>query len=112
MSRWLTRNLGLLFLSLVLAFFFWAVATEAKDPTEEASFGSSIPIETTGLDEGMLAYGMDETRVRVELRAPQSVWETLRTSDLRAYIDLSDVTTGTLNVPIEVDVQVEPVQVL
>ena len=112
MSHWLGRNLGLLFLSLILAFFFWAVATEATDPTQEAPFVSSIPIETTGLDEDMLAYGMNGTRVRVELRAPQSVWETLSSNDLRAYIDLSEVTTGTLSVPIEVDVQVEPVQVL
>jgi YbbR domain-containing protein len=112
MSRWVARNLGLLFLSLILAFFFWAVATEATDPTQDASFRSSIAIETIGLDEGMLAYGMDETRVNVDLRAPQSVWETLRADNLRAYIDLSEVTTGTLNVPIEVDVQVMPVQVL
>jgi len=112
MSRWLARNLGLLAISLLLAFFFWAVATEAKDPTEEAPFNPSIPIETTGLDEDMLAYGMNETRVRVELRAPQSVWETLSINDLRAYIDLSEVTTGTLSVPVEVDVQMEPVQVL
>ncbi|MGC9394483.1 MAG: CdaR family protein [Anaerolineae bacterium] len=112
MNHWLGRNLGLLFLSLILAFFFWAVATEAKDPTETAPFNSSIPIETAGLDEDMLAYGMNGTRVRVELRAPQSVWETLSSDDLRAYIDLSEVTTGTLNVPVEVDVQVAPVQVL
>jgi YbbR domain-containing protein len=112
MSRWLARNLGLLLLSLVLAFFFWAVATEAKDPTQEAPFISSIPIETTGLDEGMLAYEMNGSRVRVELRAPQSVWETLSADDFRAYIDLSEVTTGTLTVPIKVDVQVSPVQVL
>ena len=112
MSRWLARNFALLLLSLVLAFFFWAVATEAKDPTEEAPFISSIPIETTNLDEGMLAYEMDATRVRVELRAPQSVWETLSVDDLQAYIDLADVTTGTLTIPVEVDVQVAPVQVL
>ncbi len=112
MSRWFGRNLGLMLLSLVLAFFFWAVATEAKDPTQDAPFGSSIPIEVTGLDEGLLAYGMNGTRVRVELRAPQSVWETLGSDSLRAYIDLSEVTTGTLTVPIRVDVQVTPVQVL
>ena len=50
MNRWLGRNLSSLFLSLLLAFFFWAVATEAKDPTLDAPFGSSIPIEATGLD--------------------------------------------------------------
>jgi YbbR domain-containing protein len=112
MSRWFGRNLSSLFISIILAFFFWAVATEAKDPTLDAPFGSSVPIEAVGLDEGMLAYGMNGTRVRVELRAPQSVWQTLTSDDLRAYIDLSDVTTGTLTVPIRVDAQVAPVQVL
>jgi YbbR domain-containing protein len=113
MSRWLARNLGLMILSLILAFFFWAVATEATDPTLEEPFGSSIPIEIIGLDEGMLAYGMSPTRVNVDqLRAPQSVWQTLTSDNLHAYIDLSDVSTGTLTVPIKVDVQVTPMQVL
>lgn len=112
MSRWLGRNLSSLFLSLLLAFFFWAVATEAKDPTLDAPFDTSIPIEVTGLDEGMLAYGMNGTRVRVELRAPQSVWQMLSSDNMRAYIDLSEVSTGTLTVPIRVDVQVAPAQVL
>jgi YbbR domain-containing protein len=113
MSRWLARNLGLMILSLILAFFFWAVATEATDPTLEAAFGSSIPIEVTGLDEDMLVYGMNPTRVNVEkLRAPQSVWQTLSADNFHAYIDLSEVATGTLTVPIKVDVQIAPVQVL
>ncbi len=112
MSRWLGRNLGSLLLSFLLAFFFWAVATEAKDPTQDAPFGSSIPVELTGLDEGMIAYRMNVTRVHVELRAPQSVWKTLTSANLHAYIDLSDVTTGTLTVPVKVDVQATPVQVL
>jgi len=112
MSHWLGRNLGSLFLSLLLAFFFWAVATEAKDPTQDGPFGTAIPIEIVGLDEGMLAYGLNGTRARVELRAPQSVWKTLSSENLRAYIDLSEVSTGTLALPIKVDVQVAPVQVL
>jgi YbbR domain-containing protein len=112
MSRWVGHNVGLLFLSLILAFFFWAVATEAKDPTQEAPFGPSIPLEIIGLDEGMLTYGMSDSRVRVELRAPQSVWEALTANDVHAYIDLSAVVTGTLSIPVEIDVVVEPVQVL
>jgi len=112
MSRWLGRNLGLLVLSFLLAFFFWAVATEAKDPTRERPYTASLLIETVGLDEGLLAYGMNGTRVRVELRAPQSVWNLLSGDDLHAYIDLSEVTTGTLTLPVKVDVLLEPAQVL
>lgn len=112
MTRWIGRNVGLLFISLLLAFFFWAMATEAEDPTQDAPFSLSLLVETVGLDEGMVAYGLNGARVRVELRAPQSVWRDLGADDLRASIDLSGVPTGTRTIPVQVDVLVVPVQVL
>lgn len=112
MSRWLGRNVSLILLSLALAVFFWAMATESEDPTQEGSFGAPISVEVQGVDEGMMAYGLDASRVRVEIRTPKSVWDALRPEDVRAYIDLSDVTTGTVQVPVQVDVRVSPVQLL
>ena len=112
MSRWMGRNLSLLLLSLMLAFFFWAVATEAENPTIENLFGTPIPIEIAGVPEGMKAYGLSDSRVRVELRTPRSVWESLSADDIRAYIDLSEATTGTLTVPLHVEVRIKPVQVV
>ncbi len=112
MTRLLGQNIGLFIISLVLAFFFWAIATETEDPTQQGQFSLSLPIETVNLDDTMLAYELSVSRARVELRAPESVWRTLTLEDMRAYIDLANINTGTLSVPIHVDVQVMPVQVL
>ena len=109
MRRWLGQNISLILLSLVFSFFFWAVATETNDPTVEG-FRMSIPVEIVGLDEAKVAYGVVGDRVRVELRAPKSVWDPLQLEDLRAYIDLSKVATGTLTLPIQFEAQVKPLQ--
>lgn len=112
MSRWLGQNISLILLSLVLAFFFWALAMEAEDPAQEGPFSTSIPLDTRGLSEDMVAYGMENVRVRVELKAPQSVWQNLSPDNIDAYIDLTNVNTGTLTLPVQVAIEVDPVQVL
>jgi len=66
MSRWLRQNISLILVSFVLAFFFWAIATESNDPTREGPFPASIPVETEGLGEDKMAYGIQGSRVRVE----------------------------------------------
>jgi YbbR domain-containing protein len=108
MSRWISQNVSLFVLSLLLAFFFWAAATEAEDPTRTDTYLSQIPVQITGLQEGMISYGATANRVRVDIKAPESVWQTLRPEDIVAYIDVSDVGTGTLSLPVEVDVTQQP----
>jgi YbbR domain-containing protein len=111
MSRWISQNLSLFLLALLLAFFFWAVATESEDPTQVRTFTAPIPVELRDLNEDMAAYGAENTRVRVEIRAPRSVWDNLRVEDIHAYIDLSDVPTGTLEVPVAIELAVSPATV-
>lgn len=111
MSRWISQNLSLFLLSLLLAFFFWAVATEAEDPTQVSTFPTPVPVEVRGLGEDVTAYGADNVRVRVEVRAPQSVWGNLRGEDIEAYIDLTDVETGTVEVPVHVELDAGPASV-
>ncbi len=108
MSRWIRENLGIFFLSLILAFFFWAVATEAEDPTHVAVYDTPIPVEIHGLPEDMVAYKLKDPQVLVEVKAPQSVWQILQRDDFVAYIDLSTATTGTVTVPIQVELRVKP----
>jgi YbbR domain-containing protein len=47
----------------------------------------------------------------VGIRAPTSVWNNLSVESINAYVDLSDVATGTLDVPIKVELDVEPANV-
>jgi YbbR domain-containing protein len=107
-SRWIAKNLSLMLLSLVLAFFFWAVATEAEDPTSTRVFNAAIPVEVRGLPEGMTTYGAELARVRVEIQAPKSVWDRLQADDIDAYVDLSSGQTGTYHVPVVAVIGLEP----
>lgn len=111
MSRRIFSNLGLFLFSLLLAFFFWAVATESEDPTKKETLASSVEVEIEGLPEDRVTYDAGNMRVLVTVRAPTSIWNNLRSDDFHAYIDLSDVPTGTLEVPIQVELRSEPTEV-
>lgn len=111
MSRWISQNMSLFLISLVLAFFFWAVATETEDPTRSDVYSVPITVEIQGLDETFTAYNIETERVRVGVTAPESVWDNLSTETIHAYIDLSDVATGTIEAPVMVDLDVEPANV-
>jgi len=108
----LVQSLGLMLVSLVLAFFFWAVATEAEDPQVTRTYPVSIPVERQGVPEGMVAYGAENIKARVSLRAPQSIWDILQLEDIRAFVDLSDVEPGPVTVPIQVEIHRKPVQIV
>jgi YbbR domain-containing protein len=110
-NRWIRQNLSLMILSLLLAFFFWAVATEAEDPTRIDTYSASIPVEFRGLPETMTTYGADNPKIRVDIRAPESVWQGLSIDDIDAYIDLTDVDTGTQEIPIIVEVRAQPADI-
>ncbi len=112
MNRWLGQNISLVVVSLLLAFFFWAVATEAENPTIEKALGATIPLTIEHKPDDMAVYDQDTARVRVELRAPQSVWTMLTGEDIHAYVDLATATTGTITLPVQVDVRLQPVRVV
>jgi YbbR domain-containing protein len=60
----------------------------------------------------MVAYGYENVRVRIEIRAPRSVWNALTADDVQAYVDVSDAPTGTVTLPVQVEVAASPVQVI
>ncbi len=112
MKSGLGQILSLILTSVLLAFFFWAVATEAENPTIEKPYSLPLTIEVQGLPEGMDWYGLNTNRVRVELRAPQTVWDSLSPETFKTYIDLSEGTTGTITAPVHLEIQAEPVRIL
>ncbi|MFP4343376.1 MAG: YbbR-like domain-containing protein [Anaerolineales bacterium] len=101
--------------SLVLAFIFWAVATEAEDPMISQAYPSPITVEIRERPEDMIAYGMGVEQATVVLRAPESLWQSLlrvQSDVVEAYVDLSDVEQGSVTVPVQVQVNRQPVQVV
>ncbi len=107
------KDIPLILLSILLAFFIWVFATISSDPTEEGRFPQTVTIETVGLTEDMiLTSGLPYT-VSINLRAPNSIWRriSLERITAKAIIDVSGLEPGTHQVPIDVEVGISPVQV-
>ncbi len=114
--RWLRENALTVLLSLILAFFFWAAATETENPTEERPYPYPLPIEVRNVPDGMMAYGAEEVRVRLVLRAPHDLWPVLQKEDIQPYVDLTDTEIGPeggeVTLPVHVAFRRRPLQVV
>jgi YbbR domain-containing protein len=103
---------GSFVISLFLAIFVWAVATNEENPTREAVFSDPIPIQYVNLGPKLSMYQKSADSIHVRLRAPESTWQNLRADSFRAVADLRDFGSGVLQVPLDVssnDPQVEVV---
>ncbi|MBN1877544.1 MAG: hypothetical protein JXA33_25200 [Anaerolineae bacterium] len=113
MGRRLGQQVSLFSLSLLLAFFFWTVAIEAEDPTVVDTYATAIPVEVHNLPKDVvIVAGMDAALARVKLRTPQSVWDTLRSEAINVYVDLTGAVSGTVTVPVFLDIARDPVQIV
>ena len=112
--RWIASSLPLMILALVLALLAWFVAVEEVDPTIEERYSQLIPVTLSGLPEGMMIVGDTERgeRVQVTIRAPQSVWDALEVDDFSATVDLTNVSAGIHELPIQVTLDRQPSRVV
>lgn len=112
--RWFGRNLGSLLLALVLAVVVWFSAVMASDPNQEMDLAQPITLEIIGKDPDLMLIGSTPTQVRLRLNAPRSVWGQLNSSTtmIRAWIDLSGLSAGSYMVPVHVQVNIRPVQIV
>ncbi len=97
MRKKLLHNWGLKLASLVLAFVLWFVIVQINDPTETRYF-SNIQVKlvnTELLDRENKVYEiLDDSDVarRVTVRAPKSIVDKLRSTDIVAEADVSKLT--------------------
>lgn len=96
MKKKILNNWGLKLGSLVLAFVIWFLVVQIDDPKESKTF-SGIPVVMTNtqlLDQQNKVYEVLENTdtIRVTVRAPQSVIDNLRASDIVAEADMSKLT--------------------
>ena len=66
---------------------------------------TDIPIQFENLDSTKyraLAKSAEETKVDVIVKGVKSILSKLNASDIKAYVDLSDLTEGTIRVPVQV----------
>lgn len=116
MIHWLLENMGLLLLAVVIAVVVWIAAAWDRDPIEEMEFGQPIPVQVENLPPDTHILDGWQQEVRVRLRAPRSVMDELRLSDIKAVIDLSPdlepLEPGVLDVPVRVTLDADPVTLL
>ena len=110
----LTKSLPSFLLALALAIAVWISAVTSQDPTEQRIYPSSIPIEIVGQDPGLLLMGDVPSQLTLTLNAPQSVWGRLSNQPraIRALIDLSGLDAGSFDVPVQVQVDERPAEIV
>ena len=102
--RTLLDNLGNLLVSIVLALLVWIVAVQEANPNLTRLYTTPIAIVPQNQPAGMITYGESARQVRVTLSGPQSAWDVLTPDRIAATIDLSQQTTSTLDLPVQVTV--------
>lgn len=109
--RRLLSRLGIVILSLLLAFVIWITATLQTDPFVTGEF-AGLPIVLVGQPADTLVVDPTAESVTVRVRAPQSVLQTLSPGDFTVTIDLVGVQVGeSVPVPVQVEVANEAVRI-
>jgi YbbR domain-containing protein len=90
LKRVFVQNFGLKLISLLLAAGLWVVV--ARDPIAEVEL--RVPIEFHNVPENLEIDSASFTEAQVRVRGPGRLVHRLRSTDVRAEIDLSDVRPG------------------
>jgi len=108
------KDIPLILMCLLLAFFIWIFATMTSDPTEEGRFSQTVTIETVGLKDDMIITNGLPYTVSINLRAPNSIWRriSLERIQAKAIVDVTNLEPGVHQVPLSVQVGISPVQVI
>lgn len=96
MKKKILRNWGLKLASIVLAFILWFLVVQIDDPSESTTF-KNIQVTLTNTEllekENKVYEVLDNTdSISVSVRAPRSVIQKLRSSDIVAVADMSRLT--------------------
>lgn len=114
MIRWLATNLQTFLWSFIMALAVWVAAVSAADPDEIRIFPNQIAVEIVGQDPGLVITGDVPRQVELVMRAPNSVWERLINEEnaVRAILDLSGLSTGDHEIPIQIQISEQPVRII
>jgi YbbR domain-containing protein len=102
--RWFLRDLGTLLLAFALAMVVWISAVTSSDPNVERV--RTVPLEMVGLDPNMLVVGNPPSQVRVTLRAPTSVSDSLSNAEnaVTAWVDVTGLEAGSHDLEVQTHV--------
>ena len=95
------KNWQLKIISFLLAIVLWFVIINEQNPLSEGRY--TVPITVENLNSQYITSNVPKT-VYVRLSGPRNTIINVGPSDIKAYIDLSDVQEGTVDVPIHVEI--------
>jgi YbbR domain-containing protein len=96
-------DVATLLLSVVLALAVWWIAIDQENPLIVQDFGERVPVSVLGLGENLVVVeDLSSEAVRLRLRAPRNSWQDLSLSDFRATLDLTGLSAGQHDVPVQV----------
>ena len=112
--RSFTKLFPLILLSIIVALAVWILAVTSSDPSETRQYPGTVPIEIIGQSTNLVVTNELPDSVTINLRAPNSIWESLNEGkgNVRAFIDLSSVSSGETSVPVQVQVGIKPVEIV
>ena len=108
-----TKNLPSLISAIALAVVVWVLAVTNTDPVEKRSYARPVPIELFGLNPALVITSEVPEQITLTLSAPVSIWGSELTSSnaVRAIADLSGLTAGVHSVPVNLQIDAQPVKV-
>ncbi|TFG65530.1 MAG: hypothetical protein E4H27_10775 [Anaerolineales bacterium] len=114
MLDWFGKNLRIFFLAFILSVSVWVSAVIAADPDETRPFPTPVSIEIIGQDPGLVITNTYTRQIELVLQAPQSVWSQLTSGEnsVRAIVDISKLGVGSHQVPIQVQVTIQPARIM
>lgn len=95
------KNWQFKIICFLLAIVLWFVIINEQNPLSEGSY--TVPITVENLNSQYITSNVPKT-VYVRLSGPRNTIINVGPSDIKAYIDLSDVQEGTVDVPIHVEI--------
>ena len=95
------KNWQLKIICFLLAIVLWFVIINEQNPLSEGSY--TVPITVENLNSQYITSNVPKM-VYVRLSGPRNTIINVGPSDIKAYIDLSDVQEGTVDVPIHVEI--------
>lgn len=108
-----TKNLPILLTAVALAVAVWILAVTTTDPVEKRNYSRPVALEVTGLDPQLTITSELPETVSMTLSAPSSIWssELSNTNVARAYLDVSGLEAGNYTLPIDLQIDAQPVKV-
>lgn len=112
--RRMIKMIPTLLLAFVLAVIVWVSAVTASDPNEIHTLSQPVAVEIIGQDPSLVITQSIPTQVKVSLNAPRSVWTRLNLTptQVKAYLDLSGLQSGTYKQEIQLQVGIQPANVI